>query len=226
MNSPNHIAIIMDGNGRWGLKKFNNRLTGHEAGVKNIRPIVEYSIKNGVKTITFFALSYDNLIKRNSYEIKNILSILRKYLTKNLDYFKKKKIAINFIGEKKKLDSNLVKLIKFVSNETRQKRKIITINLAFNYSSKKEIISSFKHIVKRKLKLTEKNISRYLYSNGIDDPDILIRTGGYKRLSDFLLWQISYTELFFFKKLWPDFKVSDLKNTIKKFNLIKRNYGA
>ena len=223
---PNHIAIIMDGNGRWGLKKYNSRLKGHEYGVKNIKFIIEACIKKKIKNLTFFALSKDNLQKRNKNEIKNLFSILENYLKKNIENFKKKKIKLNFIGEAKNLPSNVINILRKYGSETNFKKKKIQINIAFNYSSKYEIINACKKIVKNSKVINSKNISKYLYTYPVQDPEILIRTGGFSRLSDFLLWQCSYSEIFFVKKMWPDFKSSDLEIIIDKFKKLKRKFGS
>lgn len=226
MKSPNHIAIIMDGNGRWGLKNFNNRLLGHEYGIKNVQSIVNYCLKIGLSHLTLFILSSDNLKKRNKKEIYNLFLLLEKYFNQNIKKFIKNKIKINFIGEKKKIPKKTITLIKKYENKTNLKNKKLTINLAFNYSSKKEIINSFKKMIKNKKKINEINFEKYLYTFKSGNPDFIIRTGGYNRLSDFLLWQSSYSEIFFLKKLWPDFNISDLKKIINKFKKTKRNYGS
>jgi undecaprenyl diphosphate synthase len=226
MNSPNHIAIIMDGNGRWGLKNKKSRIAGHQYGVKNIKSIIEYALNIKLKNLSLFALSYDNMQKRKKNEVGNIFFILKKYLKENLDFFKKNKIFVNFIGEKKKIPKQLVNLINSTSIETKNLNNNLQINIAFNYSSKFEIINALNKINLLNLKINKRNIENLLYTNGIPDPEILIRTGGYKRLSDFLLWQLSYTEFFFFTKLWPDFKKNDLKKVISKYKLIKRNFGS
>ena len=226
MKSPNHIAIIMDGNGRWGIKKYGNRLIGHEFGVKNIKTIINFCLKNKIKNLTLFALSSDNLKKRNKKEIKNLFLLLEDYLKKNINLFKEKKIKINFIGESKNLSKKVKSIIKHYSDKTNLYIKNLQINIAFNYSSKQEIINSCKKVIKNKKSINQRNIFKFLYTSPTKDPEILIRTGGYFRLSDFLLWQCSYTEIFFVKKLWPDFKSTDLNLIIKKFKKLKRNFGA
>ncbi len=225
MNLPRHIAIIMDGNGRWGKKKFNNRLLGHKKGIKNIKNILEFCIKKKIPNLTIYALSRDNLKKRNKREIRNIFDLLKKYLGKNISYFKKYKIKINFIGEIKQLPISLRKVLILSSNELCFSKSKLTLNVAINYSSKIEILNVIKMLIKNKKKINKKNVEKFLYTSPSGHPEIIIRTGGYKRLSDFLLWQAAYSELFFEKKLWPDFKVIDLKNIIKKFIQIKRNFG-
>jgi len=226
MKSPNHIAIIMDGNGRWGLKKFNNRLIGHKYGVKNIKPILNFCLKNKIFNLTLFALSKDNFKKRQKTEIKNLFILMKEYLEKNLVFFKKYKIKLNFIGEIDQLPlSTRIILNKFTELTNFKKNKIL-INIAIIYSSKKEIIYSIKENIKKNINISEKNIEKYLYTKQSGDPDLLIRTGGYQRFSDFLLWQSSYTEIFFLKKLWPDFKPADLRKILNKYSIIDRKYGA
>ena len=226
MKSPNHIAIVMDGNGRWGVKNHNSRLIGHQYGLKNIRNIVRYCLKNKIKNLTLFALSSDNLKKRENKEINNLFSLLDDYLKKNIYFFIREKICIKFIGESKNLPSKILSTLKEFSHKTNKPKRNLSINIAFNYSSKKEIIESCKKIIKYKKKINQKNICKYLYTAPIRDPEILIRTGGFSRLSDFLLWQCSYSEIFFLKKLWPDFKSKDLSLIIKKFYRIKRKFGS
>lgn len=226
MNYPNHIAIIMDGNGRWGKKIFGNKLAGYKEGVKNIKPIINFCLKNKIKNLTIYALSFDNLKKRNRKETEYILSILKENLLKNLDYFKKNKIYLKFIGEKYNLPNTILNLITKTSDETSSYKNKFLLNIAFNYSSKMEIINSVKNIILKKKKLNQKNIENFLYTAKSKDPEIIIRTGSHNRLSDFLLWQSSYSELFFLKKFWPDFKVKDLKVIIEKFKKIKRNFGS
>ena len=226
MKLPNHIAIIMDGNGRWGVKKYNSRLIGHRYGVKNIKKIILHCLKLKIKNLSLYALSYDNLKKRPKSEIKNIFNIFLTYFNDNIDFFTLNKISIKFIGEKKNIPPKIKSLIKKAEKIYLSNNANININVAFNYSSKKEIIQSVKQVQKNnKLVLNEINISNFLYTRGINDPDILIRTGSHKRLSDFFLWQSSYTELFFLDKMWPDFTSRDLNSVLLKFYKIQRNYG-
>jgi undecaprenyl diphosphate synthase len=226
MKLPNHIAIIMDGNGRWGVKKYNSRLIGHRYGVKNIKKIILHCLKLKIKNLSLYALSYDNLKKRPKSEIKNIFNIFLTYFNDNIDFFTLNKISIKFIGEKKNIPLKIKSLIKKAEKIYLSNKANININVAFNYSSKKEIIQSVKQVQKNnKLVLNERNISNFLYTRGINDPDILIRTGSHKRLSDFFLWQSSYTELFFLDKMWPDFTSRDLNSVLLKFYKIQRNYG-
>ena len=226
MTLPKHIAIIMDGNGRWGLKRKKNRLYGHQKGIENIEPIIKFCLEKKIKHLSLYALSFENNLKRSNKELKNIFKLINYYLDKNIKLFNKKKIELNFIGEIKLLPLNVQKIIKKYNNNYKKNDKKITLNIALNYSSKKEIINSIKKINKNKRKINENNIKKYLYTNKSSDPDVIIRTGGYKRLSNFMLWQSSYSELFFLDKLWPDFNTKDLLKIISKFLKIKRNFGA
>ena len=222
MNPVNHVAIIMDGNGRWGLKKYNSRNKGHRAGLDTVEKIIKISIKLKIKYLTLFAFSTENW-KRPESEINYLFNLLESFLKLKLKKFHKNNIKLKIIGEKKfskKLNNLLLKCEKIT-----KKNSALQINLALNYGSKNELINAIKKINHKKLEITEKNITNSLYTKNIPDPDILIRTGKTKRLSNFLLWQISYTEIFFSKKLWPDFQEKDFLEIINKFKKIKRNYG-
>ena len=223
MNSLNHVAIIMDGNGRWGRINKNSRKLGHKAGLKTIEKIIEKSIEENIKYLTLFVFSTENW-KRPSTEINYLFALLENFLIKNLDHLNKKNIKIKILGKKifkKKINNLLSSIEKKTINNNK-----IQINLALNYGSKKEIVESVKKIVKQKIKINEKNLNSNLYTKDIPDPDILIRTGNRKRLSNFLLWQLSYTEIFFEKKLWPEFTVKDYKKIINNFKQIQRTYGS
>ena len=222
MNSLNHVAIIMDGNGRWGLKHYNSRNKGHSAGLKVVEKIIAETLKKKISYLTLYAFSTENW-KRPISEINYLFSLLENFLNNKIDDLNKKKIKLKIIGEKKfskKLNKLLIK-----SENVTKKNSDLQINLALNYGSKYEIIKSLKTIVKSKKKINEVNISKNLYTKNIPDPDILIRTGDTNRLSNFLLWQLSYSEIFFLKKLWPDFNEKDFKKILNKFNKIKRNFG-
>jgi undecaprenyl diphosphate synthase len=222
MNPLNHVAIIMDGNGRWGLKHKNSRNSGHVAGLKNVEEIIKTSIKHDIKFLTLFAFSTENW-KRPKKEISFLFNLLKKFLKKKTNLFSSDNIKLKIIGEKKfppiinKLINNAEKLTKKNTN--------LQVNLALNYGSKQEIINSFKILKKKKIKINENNLTNHLYTKNLPDPDLLIRTGNTKRLSNFLLWQLSYSEIFFEKKLWPDFKSRDYIKIIKRFKTIKRNFG-
>ena len=222
MNPLNHVAIIMDGNGRWGLNKYNSRNKGHRAGLDTVEKIIKTSLEQEIKYLTLFAFSSENW-KRPKSEINYLFQLLENFLKSKLKKFNDNDIKLKIIGEKKfsyKLNNLISKSEKITKNNSK-----LQINLALNYGSRNEIIKAIKKINYRKLKITEENISNNLYTQNIPDPEILIRTGNTKRLSNFLLWQISYTEIFFSKKLWPDFRGEDFIKIIEKFKKIKRNFG-
>jgi len=222
MNPLNHVAIIMDGNGRWGLKYKNSRNAGHKAGLDTLEKIIRESIKHKIQYLTLFAFSTENW-KRPKKEITYILKLLETFLTKKINDLHNQNIKLKIIGVKnfsKKINS----LLNFSEKKTLKNTKL-QINLALNYGSKFELLNAFKNLKKNKKTINEKNLKKYLYTRNIPDPEILIRTGDTKRLSNFLLWQISYTEIFFEKKLWPDFSEKDYIKIIKNFKKIKRNFG-
>jgi len=222
MNKLNHVAIIMDGNGRWGLNKKNSRNYGHLKGLNSVEKIIKTSIKLNIPYLTLYTFSTDNW-KRPKNEINFLFNLIRKSLKKNLNKIIKQGIKVNIIGKKKGLPIDISKTIKLIQKKT-QKNKKITINLALNYGSKEEIIDACIKISKTK-DINIKNLEQNLYTKNIPNPDILIRTGGAMRLSNFLLWQLAYTEIFFLKKMWPDFSEKDFIKIINKFLKIKRNYG-
>ena len=227
MNAISHIAIIMDGNGRWAKKKNLNRNEGHKAGVLNINNIIKTCQRENIKYLTLYVFSIDNW-KRSTGEVNYLFNLVQIFLKKKINELIKEKIKVRVLGEKKGLSINLIKQFKRIEKLTSSDFSI-TVNLAFNYSSKLEIINSVKQILNKNYPNKDLNtelIEKYLYTSKLPDPEILIRTGGYNRLSDFLLWQISYSEIFFIKKLWPDFTQLDLIKIIKKFKKIKRNFGA
>ena len=224
MSDVNHVAIIMDGNGRWGLKKYKSRNFGHKQGIKTVEKIIEASAKKKIKYLTLYTFSTENW-KRPKYEIDFLFSLLSDYLKNNLNELINNDIKINIIGDIRKFPTNIKKSLKKAIFLT-SKNKKLQINLALNYGSRMEILNSIKNIIKKKLQPTVNNIEKYLYTSNIPDPDILIRTGNTNRLSNFLLWQISYTEIFFVKKLWPDFTKKDFNSIINNYKKIKRNFGS
>ena len=223
MTEINHVAIIMDGNGRWGLKKFKSRKLGHQHGLKTVEKIIKATIQKKIKYLTLYTFSTENW-RRPNYEINFLFKLLDEYLSKNLNELSKHSLKINILGNLNKFPIQLKKSLKNTIKSTANNKKL-QINLALNYGSKSEILHSFKEVIKKKLKLNSKNIEKNLYTKNIPDPEILIRTGDTKRLSNFLLWQISYTEIFFVKKLWPDFNENDFFTIIKKYKKIKRKFG-
>ena len=222
MNQLNHVAIIMDGNGRWGIKHKNSRNAGHKEGLNTVKKIIEETINQKIKYLTLFAFSTENW-KRPKNEVNFLFNLLENFLIKNLNQLHNKEIKLKIIGIKK-FSSKLNNLLQFSEKKT-LKNSTLQLNLALNYGSKSELIHALKQLNKRRLKINENNISKFLHTNNIPDPDILIRTGNTKRLSNFLLWQIAYSEIFFEKKMWPDFNKQDYKKIIKKFKVIKRNFG-
>jgi len=222
MNQLNHVAIIMDGNGRWGLKNKNSRNAGHKAGLHTVEKIIKESIKQNIKYLTLYAFSTENW-KRPKKEIKFLFNLLENFLINKIDDLDKQNIKLKIIGVKN-FSSELNELLNRSEKQTSKNNKL-QINLALNYGSKLELINAFKNLKKSNDQINEKNLSKYLQTKDIPDPDILIRTGNTKRLSNFLLWQLAYAEIFFEKKLWPDFNEKDFNKIIKKFKNIKRNFG-
>jgi len=222
MNPLNHVAIIMDGNGRWGLKKKNSRNAGHRAGLSTVEKIIKETIKNNIKFLTLYAFSTENW-KRPKKEIKFLFNLLENFLKDKIEDLNKQKIKLKIIG-KKNFSSKLNNLLK-ISEKKTFKNKRLQINLALNYGSKNELINAFKELKKNKEAVNKKNLEKYLQTRNTPDPDLLIRTGDTKRLSNFLLWQLAYSEIFFEKKLWPDFSEKDYNKIIKKYKTIKRNFG-
>ena len=223
MNKLNHVAFIMDGNGRWGKKKRKSRNLGHFAGVNTVKKIVDASIKFRIPIVTFYVFSTENW-KRPRNEIKYLFSLIESFFKKEINNVIKNKIKIKIIGERKSLPKKLVEILNKAELKTKTNREIL-VNLALNYGSKYEILRSLKKIKNNKT-INQKDISNNLFTKNIPDPEILIRTGGKKRLSNFMLWQLAYSELYFVKKLWPDFNKNDLISILKDYKKIKRNFGG
>tara|TARA_B100001741_G_scaffold212568_1_gene175958 strand:+ start:52 stop:726 length:675 start_codon:yes stop_codon:yes gene_type:complete len=222
MNPLIHVAIIMDGNGRWGLKYKNSRNAGHKAGLITVEKIIKETIKHKIKFLTLYAFSTENW-KRPKKEINYLFNLLEIFLLKRIEDLHKQNIKLKIIGVKN-FSTKLNRLLKLAEKKTAKNTRL-HINLALNYGSKFELISAFKILGKKKDKINEKNFIKYLQTKGTPDPDLLIRTGNTNRLSNFLLWQLAYSEIFFEKKLWPAFKEKDYNLIIKKFKKIKRNFG-
>ena len=222
MNPIKHVAIIMDGNGRWGIKKGKSRNFGHKAGIRTVEKIIKESLKKKIRYLTLYAFSTENW-KRPKNEINFLFSLLDSFLSSKIDELNNEKIKLYIIG-KKKFNKKLNKLLNF-SEKLTSSNKRMQINLALNYGSKSEIINTVNSLKIKKLKINEKNITKNLYTQNIPDPDILIRTGNRKRLSNFLLWQLAYSEIFFEKKLWPDFNEKDYNKILSMFKKTKRNFG-
>ncbi len=224
MNPINHVAIIMDGNGRWGIKHKGSRNLGHKHGLNVVEAVIEQCVDEDIKYLTLYTFSTENW-KRPKNEVDFLFDLLENFLIKKIKNLINKNIKLNFIGELDMLPKKLKYLIK--SSEKKTSHNFgIQVNVALNYGSKSELIKSFKKINKKKIKINEKNIDKNLFTSEIPNPDLLIRTGNTQRLSNFMLWQLAYTEIFFEKKLWPDFKKSDFKKILTKFKSVKRNFGA
>ena len=222
MNPVKHVAIIMDGNGRWGLKYKKSRNLGHKAGLKTVEKIIKVSIKKKIKYLTLFVFSTENW-KRPKKEINFLFNLLQDFLISKISTLDKENIRLKILG-KIKFSKKINSLLKNSEIRT-QKNRRLQINLALNYGSKSELVESFNNLQKNKKKINIKNINQNLYTKNIPDPDILIRTGNTQRLSNFLLWQLAYSEIFFEKKLWPDFNERDFEKILKKYKTIKRNFG-
>ncbi len=220
MNKLNHVAFIMDGNGRWGKKKNKSRNYGHLKGVETVKKIVKSSIKLKIPIVSFYVFSSENW-KRPQKEISFLFRLIDNYFSKEIKSVIQQGIKVNILGDLSKLGKKINSSLKNSMKLTKNNKKII-VNLAINYGSKNEILRAFKKTKNLNLKNFEKN----LYTQNMANPDILIRTGGHQRLSNFMLWQLAYAELFFLKKLWPDFNSNDLKKITKKYKSSKRNFGA
>ena len=221
MNHLNHVAFIMDGNGRWGKKKRRGRNFGHLKGVETVKKIVKSSIKLNIPVVTFYVFSSENW-KRPKQEIHFLFKLIKNYFSEEIKNITNQGIRINIMGNINKLPSDIKSTLKKTIEITKKNKKIV-VNLAINYGSKNEIINAIK---KNKKKMNIKNLEKNLYTKNMPNPDILIRTGGHQRLSNFMLWQLAYAELFFLDKLWPDFNSSDLIKILKKYKKAKRNFGA
>jgi len=222
MNPLRHVAIIMDGNGRWGVKNKNSRNEGHKAGLKTVEKIIKSTIIQKIDFLTLYAFSTENW-KRPKKEVNFLFALLEDFLTTKIDKLHKQNIKLKIIGVKN-FSKKLNNLLKYAEKKT-SKNKKLQVNLALNYGSKYELINAIKKMVQFEKKINEKNLVNYLQTKNIPDPDLLIRTGNTKRLSNFLLWQLAYSEIFFEKKLWPDFCEKDYNRIVKKFKSVKRNFG-
>ena len=221
MNKLNHVAFIMDGNGRWGKKRNKGRNFGHINGVKTVKKIVEASVMLKIPIVTFYVFSTENW-KRPKSEINFLFQLITNYFKTELKMVMSKGIKINIIGDIRKLPSKIKDTLNNTIKLTKNNKKI-TVNLAINYGAKDEIIRAVNKIKK---KIDKKKLENNLYTKNIRDPDILVRTGGHKRLSNFMLWQLAYSEIYFLDKLWPDFNSVDLNKIVKNYKKIKRNFGS
>ena len=224
MISPKHVAIIMDGNGRWGIEKKNSRNYGHKKGLVSVEKVIDAAIEKKIKYLTLFVFSTENW-KRPISEVTYLFKLLSNFIDKEIKNLLNKNIKIKVIGNINPFPRELKTKIKKVEKLSINNNKI-QINMALNYGSRQEILNSVKIIKEKKLSANKKNFEKYLYTNGIPDPDILIRTGDTQRISNFLIWQLVYTEIFFVKKMWPDFTKKDFFKIINKFKNISRNFGG
>jgi undecaprenyl diphosphate synthase len=224
MNPINHVAIIMDGNGRWGIKNRKSRNLGHKAGLITVENIIEATIKKNIKYLTLYVFSTENW-KRPKKEVNFLFKLLEEFLIKKTVNLNKNDIKLKIIGDKKLFSKKLIKIL-LNSEKITSNNKKLQINLALNYGSRNEIINAISVINKKKIIINASNIKKNLYTSNIPDPELLIRTGNTNRLSNFLLWQVAYAEIFFVKKMWPDFKVSDYYKILNNFKNLKRNFGA
>ena len=213
----------MDGNGRWGLKNKKSRNLGHKAGLNTVENIIKHTIKNNIKFLTLYAFSTENC-KRPQKEISFLFNLLQSFLKEKTNKLNKNGIKLKIIGDKSNFSNKLKKALLNSEKITKNNKKL-QINLALNYGAKNEILNAISLIKKKKISFTENNVNKNLYTNDSPNPDILIRTGNTKRLSNFLLWQIAYTEIFFEKKMWPEFSTQDYNRILEKFKQLKRNFG-
>jgi len=226
-NIPQHIGIIMDGNRRWAAKKGLTVNQGHEAGAKNLVRIVEHCLDLGVKTLTVYTLSTENWRKRAKEEVKGIFDLLARMVKEKKEEYKKKGVKIAILGDFQAFPRKVVRAIKEILTIVK-KHERLKVNLALNYGGRDEILQAVKKIIAEGVppeKLTEETFSKFLYTNGEPDPDLIIRTGGELRLSNFLLWQMSYSELYFTDILWPDFGPEELDKAIADYQQRQRRFG-
>jgi undecaprenyl diphosphate synthase len=229
-NIPAHVAIIMDGNGRWAKKRKLPRIAGHRAGVKALINIVEVCIELGLKFLTVYSFSIENW-QRPQEEVKGLMRLFRRAMREQLDALSKNGVKLKLLGSEESVPPEVFKSFKDAEYKTKD-NKNLTLNIAFNYGSRQEIVNAVKRICdnvkKNKLKveeLDENILSSFLYTGKIPDPDLLIRTGGELRASNFLLWQIAYTELYFTKTLWPDFSRKQFLGAIYNYQQRNRRFG-
>ena len=224
MNEVNHIAIIMDGNGRWAEQRGESRSFGHQEGAKTVRKITIAAAKKGVKFLTLYAFSTENW-KRPKTEVSFLMNLLKKFLKNELNTLMQNNIRFFAIGDLSVFDKSLQETIEDVERKTKDNSGLTQI-LALNYGSLDEITRACKKTVQNELEITQENIEKHLDTANISPVDILIRTGGERRLSNFLLWQSSYAELFFTDTLWPDFEEDEFNSIIEKFLHTKRKFGG
>jgi undecaprenyl diphosphate synthase len=223
--NPKHVAIIMDGNGRWATEKGLDRSEGHIKGYENIKPIVIAAKKLGIKFLTIYAFSTENW-NRSKEEIEFILNLAASVIDKESDELNKNNVNITHLGSKDKMPKDMLNKIQR-SEKLTKNNKDFFLSVAFNYGSRNQIVQSINNIIQsNEKKITEKKFSESLSKNQFPDPDLIVRTGGQKRLSNFLLWESAYSELFFLDLFWPDFSEKDLSSVMEEFSKRKRNFGS
>jgi len=224
MNPIKHVAIIMDGNGRWGIKNNRSRNFGHKAGLITAEKIIKVTIQKKIKFLTLYAFSTENW-KRPKKEVQFLFNLLEEFLITKTNQLNKQDIKFTVIGSRENFSKKIVKIL--LNSETSTKNnKSLHINLALNYGFKNELINAINIMKKNNILFNESNIAKHLYTKNVPDPDLLIRTGNTHRLSNFLLWQLAYSEIYFVKKLWPDFLSKDYNKILNNFKNLKRNFGA
>ena len=224
MNPIKHVAIIMDGNGRWGIKNKQSRNLGHKAGLVTAEKIIKKTLQKKIKFLTLYAFSTENW-KRPKREVQFLFNLLEDFLITKTNQLNKQDIKFTVIGSRKNFSKKLLKIL--LNSETSTKNnKSLQINLALNYGFKNELINAINIMKKNNILFNESNIAKHLYTKNVPDPDLLIRTGNTNRLSNFLLWQLAYSEIYFVKKLWPDFLPKDYNKILNNFKNLKRNFGA
>ena len=224
MNSIKHVAIIMDGNGRWGEKNKKTRNLGHKAGLTTIEKIIKETVKKKIKFLTLYAFSTENW-KRPKREVRFLFNLLEEFLITKTNQLNKQDIKLTVIGSRKIFTKKLVRILSY-SEATTKNNKSLQINLALNYGFRSELINAVNVMRKNNILFNESNITKHLYTKNVPDPDLLIRTGNTNRLSNFLLWQLAYSEIYFVKKLWPDFSTIDYNKILNNFKNLKRNFGG
>jgi len=223
MNSIKHVAIIMDGNGRWGIKNKKSRNLGHKAGLVTAEKIIKETVQKKIKFLTLYAFSTENW-KRPKKEVQFLFNLLEEFLITKTKQLNKQDLKFTVIGSRKNFSKKLLRILSNAEASTKN-NKSLQINLALNYGFKNELINAINIMKKNNILFNESNITKHLYTKNVPDPDLLIRTGNTNRLSNFLLWQLAYTEIFFINKLWPDFNENDFNKIILKYDKIKRNFG-
>ncbi|KHC93798.1 MULTISPECIES: isoprenyl transferase [Thermotoga] len=229
MRIPQHVAIIMDGNGRWAKKRGLPRIKGHQRGAEVLHNTVKWSLELGIKYLTAFSFSTENW-KRPKEEVEFLMDLFVQMIDREMELLRKERVRVRILGRKEGLSEKVLKKWQEVEEKTKEFDRM-TLIIAFNYGGRREILDAVESILKdvsrgKKLELTEETFRQYLYLPDVPDPDLIIRTSGEMRLSNFLLWQSAYSELYFFKKLWPDFTKRDFLRAIESYSKRERRFGG